>query len=114
MRATVGSHGRIEAEGAISGGLAEGLDARLSMRTEQRDGYGTNLTTGEDADDRDTFSARLRLRADLSDRLRKNLIADFHTEDDHSNALHYFGASNPNRTPVGVALGGRVSSNFRH
>lgn len=112
VRGTVGSHGRIETEGAISGPLVDGLTARLSVRTEQRDGYGKNLTTGRDADDRDTFSARLRLRAEPSDRLRMDLIADFHTEDDHSNALHYFGAGNPNRTPVGIALGGRFSTDF--
>lgn len=111
-RATLGSHGRIETEGAIGGGLSDGLAARFAFRTERRDGYGKNLTTGEDADNRDTLSARLRVRAQPSDRLQFDLIADIHQEDDSSNALHYFGAGNPNRTPVGVALGGRTGPNY--
>lgn len=111
-RATIGSHGRIETEGAIGGGLIDGLSARLAFRTERRDGYGENLATGDDANNRDTQSARLRVRAKPSDRLQIDLIADFHQEDDSSNALQYFGAGNPNRTPVGVALGGRTSTNY--
>lgn len=111
-RVTVGSHGRIETEGAFGGGLADGVAARFAFRSERRDGYGENLATGEDADNRDTLSGRFRLRAEPTDRLRMDLIADYHQEDDSSNALHYFGAGNPNRTPVGIAFGGRVSPNY--
>lgn len=111
-RVTVGSHGRIETEGAFGGGLADGVAARFAFRSERRDGYGENLATGEDADNRDTLSGRFRLRAEPTDRLRMDLIADYHQEDDSSNVLHYFGAGNPNRTPVGIAFGGRVSPNY--
>jgi iron complex outermembrane receptor protein len=109
---TVGSHGRVEAEGAVGGGIADGVAARVAVRAERRDGYGENLATGEDADNRRTLSGRFSLRADPSSRLRLDLIADYHEEDDRSNALHYFGEGNPNRVPVGVALGGRVSPNY--
>ena len=109
---TIGNYGRIETEGAIGGGIVDGIAARVAVRTERRDGYGTNLATGQDADNRHTLSGRFRLRADPSPRLRLDLIADYHEEDDRSNALHYFGAGNPNRVPVGIALGGRVSPNY--
>lgn len=111
-RLTVGNYGRIETEGAIGGGLTDGIAARLAVRAERRDGYGTNLATGEDADNRRALSGRFRLRADPSAQLRLDLIADYHEEDDRSNALHYFGEGNPNRVPVGVALGGRISPNY--
>jgi iron complex outermembrane receptor protein len=111
-RITLGNYGRVETEGALGGLIGAGVSGRFAFRTDKRDGYGENLATGEDADNRDTLSARLRLRADPADRLRWDLIADYHEEDDSSNALHYFAAGNPVRTPVGIAMGGRVSPNY--
>ena len=109
-RATVGSHGRIETEGAVGGGLVDGLAARFAFRRAARrlrDQPGHGRGCGQS---RHLLGAP-RVRAGPNDRLRMDLIADFHQEDDAPTRC-IFGAGNPNRIPVGVALGGRISPNY--
>src|SRR3546814_1241170 len=60
---SVGNYDQIVAEGAIGGTIVPGLlSARVAFQTQDRDGYGKNIVTGNDIDDlnsRDRKSTRL-------------------------------------------------------
>lgn len=66
---TAGRYGQLDLEGALETPLAEGLSMRTSLRRQYRDGYGTDLSTGEDIYDKDSLAGRIGLAyegADLS------------------------------------------------
>ncbi len=71
----------------------DGLLVRLAGKYEKRDGYGTNLFTGNPVDNRDSYSLRGTLVAKLSDTVKATLIGDYFHEDDNNYAFHYFGGS---------------------
>lgn len=118
---TIGSYDRLAFEGAVGGPLAgEKLMARLAVQSEERTGYGKNLVSGEDIDDADQRSVRASLTIAPTDRLKFDIVADLHRENDHAFALHYFGpaAFFPDGSQVPVAglafLGGYAAINSRN
>lgn len=99
-------------EGAVDVPLSSSLSMRLATKIEKRDGYGTNLFTGEDVDDRDAQSYRVSFAYDAGGSWNANLSFQYYEEDDHNFAFHYFGASE-NNPPGALAvpiLGGRTVS----
>ena len=58
---TIGDYGQFDAEGAVETALSEAWAVRASIRRQYRDGYGTNLTTGEDIYDKDSLAGRAGL-----------------------------------------------------
>ena len=92
-RVTVGDYSQMDLEGAIGGGLSDGVAARLAFKKEKRDGYGENLFTGNDVDDRDAYAVRGGLLFDPSEDLSIYLTAEHYEEDDNNYAFHYFGTS---------------------
>ena len=78
-------------EGAIGGPLTDMISARLAANIEKRDGYGTNLYTGTQIDDRDAQAVRGSLRIKPVSDLVLDFVVDYSHEDDDDYAFHYFG-----------------------
>lgn len=91
-RATYGNYDARTLEGALGGPITgENLMFRVAGKYEKRDGYGTNLFTGNPVDDRDAYAIRGSLLAKLSSNLDLLIVADHFKEDDNNYAFHYFG-----------------------
>lgn len=94
VRATYGSYNSKILEGAVGGPIAgEKLMVRVAGKWEKRDGYGENLFTGNDIDDRNAIALRLVAVSNLSDQLKATFIGDYARERDSNYAFHYFGPS---------------------
>ena len=63
---TFAEYNQIKTEAAISGGLTDTIQARLSLATNNHDGYVTNRI-GKDANEADSLAYRLQVNFDLSD-----------------------------------------------
>ena len=78
-------------EGAIGGPITDIISARIAANIEKRDGFGHNLFTGTQIDDRDAQAVRASIRIKPQDKLVIDLIADYSHENDNDYAFHYFG-----------------------
>jgi len=110
-RFTYGNYDAKILEAAIGGSLTgdDKLLVRVAGKYEKRDGYGKNLFTGADVDDRDAYSLRGTVVAKVSDTLTGTLIVDHFHEDDNNYAFHYFGPSVvPEAGLPHTALGGQT------
>ena len=90
-RLTAGNYSAYTAEGAISGPFSDNFMGRIAGKIDRRDGYGENLYTGKDIDDRDAYAVRGSLRWQPMDSLDIVFMADYFEEDDYNYAFHYFG-----------------------
>lgn len=88
---TFGNYADKQFEGAIGGPLTDIISARIATNIEKRDGFGKNLFTGTQIDDRDAQAVRASIRIKPQDKLVIDLIADYSHEDDNDYAFHYFG-----------------------
>jgi iron complex outermembrane receptor protein len=59
-----GSHNELNAEGFVSGGIAEGLEGRLAVATEQGGAWQRNRVTGQSLGDKDKIAVRGQLQWD--------------------------------------------------
>ncbi len=90
-RLILGDYDRIQAFGAVSGPIGDGLRARLAVQKETRSGY-TEVTSplgNFDAEDKDDLSVRLTFEADLSESVLLTLRSDYYTADDRANVFHF-------------------------
>lgn len=109
LRVTYGNYNSKIVEGALGGPIAgEKLMLRISGKYEKRDGYGKNLFTGKDIDNRDAYALRAVAVSRLSDGLKATVILDHSREHDSNYAFHYFGPTivPDNRLPH-TLIGGR-------
>jgi iron complex outermembrane receptor protein len=91
---TGGNYSAYTVEGAIGGPIAgDTVMGRIAGKIDKRDGYGTNLATGKDIDDRDAYAVRGSLRFKPLDDLDIVLMADYFKEDDYNYAFHFFGTT---------------------
>lgn len=90
-RVSYGNYDAFTLEGAAGAGLAPGIMARVAGKLEKRDGYGVNLFTGNDVDDRDAWAVRGSLLFEPAPNLEVLLVGDYFREDDNNYAFHYFG-----------------------
>lgn len=122
VNATVGNYGELRLEGAIGGALVSdgAVAVRIAGVRETRNGYGKNIITGTDVDDKDAYGVRGTLVVKPTSTLSATLIAEYFNEDDHNGQAHYFGAAG--RTglagasglqPVFVPAGGFVAPDVR-
>ncbi len=79
-----GSHSAVQAEGFVSGGIGEGVRARLAVATEQGGAWQRNRLTNDKLGDKDTAAARLQLEWDATAAV--NLRLTLHASDDKSDA----------------------------
>ena len=95
VRLTAGEHGTAEVRATAGGALVPGkLRARAAVASLSRDGYGRNLFTGRDVNDKDTTALRLSLDWLPAENLVLKLRFD-RTEDDSEPKGHTRLAANP-------------------
>ena len=78
---TLGDYGLIKARAAYNLPLSDTLALRASVISNKRDGFTDNLTLGQDLDDANSMSARVRLLYEPSDNFRANFTAQYFDED---------------------------------
>lgn len=83
---TLAENNQIKTEGAISGALSDSVQARLSVATNNHDGYVKNRI-GKDANEADNKAARLQVNFDLSDNL--TALVNLHAADSETVAPQY-------------------------
>lgn len=112
---TVGNYNQRDITGAISGPLtADGtLKARLAVNFARHDGYGRNVTNGEELDDQNYQSGRLTLQWDPSATISMRLIGEYFNEKDNAFFTNAFGAY-PGFSLTGKGLGGNAVINSRN
>jgi iron complex outermembrane receptor protein len=81
VRVGVGNYGQKEIVAVGSGRLSDTFRVGAAFAKLKRDGFGRNLTTGEENYDKDVQSARLSAEFEPNDQLFVRLAADY-TEDD--------------------------------
>jgi iron complex outermembrane receptor protein len=113
LRLTGGNYDLFRAEGALNVPLADDLQFRIAGQITERGGYGRNLTTGKDINDARTRSVRGILKWEPTPDIDVRLSSDYHREHDADYAYHYLGPGNPAVVPVGIRIGGTVSSDIR-
>lgn len=91
VQVTFGNYSTINTEGAIGGPLGSTVSARLSFQTHNRDGYGKNLVTGNDIDDKNSEAGRGQVLWEPSDRFTILLGGDYYHQRDASGGFHSFG-----------------------
>lgn len=79
---TYGNHNTVKAKGMLNLPIGEKAALRLAGSYLSRDGYVTNLTTGNDVDSRDLYALRASFAFEPTDRFRGLLIAEHFNEDD--------------------------------
>ena len=79
---TYGNHNTVKAKGMVNLPLGEKAALRLAGSYLSRDGYVTNLTTGNDVDNRDLYALRASFAFEPTDRFRGLLMVEHFNEDD--------------------------------
>jgi iron complex outermembrane recepter protein len=113
IRAGYGNYNALKLEMAAGGPVSSTLSARFALHYDKRDGFGKNIVTGTDIDDKDEVGARVSLLWKPTDRLEFLTIGDYSNESDRANGLHYEGPANPNVVPKGLVYGGTALLNSR-
>jgi iron complex outermembrane receptor protein len=108
--ATYGNYDLIQTEGALNAPLGEGIAARISWQTVNRDGFGRNIVTGHDIDDVNSQSVRAQLMFGGGSNFELLIRGDYHREHDNNYGLHYGGAGSPTVQPAGPRLGAIVTA----
>lgn len=115
---TVGNYDTIIAEGFANTPLSDTIASRISFQVQHRGGYGKNLVTGGDIDNRQSQALRGQLLFEPSGRLSILVAGDYFHEEDASNGYHYFGpggltVTGAPVTPSALLAGGYAASNIR-
>lgn len=113
-RATYGNYDALTLEGALGGPIAgDTLAVRIAGKYDKRDGYGTNLFTGNPVDNRDAYAFRGSILANLTPELEVLVVADHFKEDDYNYAFHYFGSTVvPEKSLASSLLGGKTITDY--
>ena len=113
LSVTAGNYSLAQFKGAIDVPMGDALSMRLAGSLDSRDGYGNNIFTGSDINDRDASAYRATFVYDAGGPLTATLSAQYYEEDDNNYAFSYFGQSEGSSIPVpfGVPiLGGNTVS----
>ncbi len=118
LNLTGGNYETINGDGFISGPLSDTVSGRLSFQVQHHDGYGKNLVTGTDIDNKNSQAVRGQLLVKPDDRLSILIAGDYYRSRDRSNTYHYFGPAGQTAggqpiTPTGLLLGGFAAPNPR-
>ena len=100
LSVTAGNYGLAQFKGAIDVPMGDALSMRLAGSLDSRDGYGNNIFTGSDINDRDASAYRATLVYDAGGPLTATLSAQYYEEDDNNYAFSYFGQSEGSSIPV--------------
>ncbi|HEX2560691.1 TonB-dependent receptor [Phenylobacterium sp.] len=87
LRGEYGNYNTIKLRGMVNLPLNEMLALRVAGNYLKRDGFGDNLVTGNDADDRDLYGVRATLAFEPTDTFRATLLWDHFEEDDNRSRI---------------------------
>ncbi len=79
--ASVGNYNTRRAKGAVNFPITDNVYQRFAALVNKRDGYNTNLYTGNDVDGRDSYELRSSTRFEFTDNLSSDLILYYLNED---------------------------------
>jgi iron complex outermembrane receptor protein len=102
LQLTIGNYDRFRVAGALSGPLSDSIRARLAFQWEDRDGYATVTrpdNSTEKVEDKEDYSVRLTVEADLSPDAMLTLTGDYYRADDKANAYFYASAGYAGEIP---------------
>lgn len=102
LQLTVGNYDRIRLAGALSGPINDSIRARLAFQWEDRGGYATVTrpdNSTEKVEDKEDYSIRLTVEADLSPDATLTLNGDYYHADDKANAYFYASAGYADEIP---------------
>ena len=100
LSVTAGNYGLAQFKGAIDVPMGDALSMRLAGSLDSRDGYGNNIFTGSDINDRDASAYRATFVYDAGGPLTATLSGQYYEEDDNNYAFSYFGQSEGSSIPV--------------
>ena len=83
---TFGDYSLLKTRASFNRPISESVAVRASFITNKRDGFTDNLSTGQDLDDADSISARVRLLYQPSDTFRANFTAQIFDENRNGSA----------------------------
>ncbi|MDH3513002.1 MAG: TonB-dependent receptor [Gammaproteobacteria bacterium] len=118
-RLTLGNYDLMRLEGAVGGQISDNVLGRIAFKSTDRNGYGTNILTGNDIDDANKQAFRGHLQFDTGSNSDVLLTAEWQREDDAGmgiklietlNALNPVGFPNPPVGEGGFAPGRRDTS----
>ena len=117
-KASYGNFNAVNVEAAIGGPvLGDKVLFRLAGLVDKHDGYGKNLVTGNDVDDKNAQAIRGTLVFQANEELKATLIGEYYSERDNAGGNHYFGPAGlvnlPGTTgvpPVFIQQGGYAPS----
>ena len=93
-RLAVGNYDTFRIEGAIGGPVvSDKLLVRVAAFRETHGGYGKNVVTGNDIDDRNAVGARATIVFKPTPGIKATVIGEYYREHDNSTGFHYFGAA---------------------
>jgi len=87
IRAEYGNYNTMKARGMLNLPLGEIAALRIAGSYLKRDGFGKNLVTGNDADDRDLYGFRATLAFNPTERFRAWVMWDHFEEDDNRSRI---------------------------
>ena len=112
-----GNYNYINLEAAVGGPIAgDALEYRVGGFYHRRDGFGTNIATGDPVDNLKEYGGKVTLVARPTDSLKLTLRGDLYHANDGLGGFHYAGAVRrpaPNITTLPIMLGGAPASNIR-
>lgn len=104
---TLGNYNSVTVEGALSGPIIKDkLLARIALRTDRHDGWGTNRFTGNDVDSQDLQSVRTTVRFTPTEDWTIDWYAEKYNQNDTMYGMKYNGNTNQEFPLGGVLLGG--------
>ncbi|WP_027948806.1 TonB-dependent receptor [Haliea salexigens] len=107
--ASLGNYDSATVEAAISGPVVKDkVLARIALRTDRHDGWGTNLFTGNDVDAQDLQAFRSTVRFLVSDEWTVDWVAEKYHQNDSMYGMKFNGSTNPDAELAGVLLGGEA------
>lgn len=115
-QAMVGNYNAVTLEGGVGGPVAPGVAFRIAGQTQDRSGFGRNVTTGKDINDLMTRAVRAKLKIEPSAALTINLSADYFYEKDAQGGYNYVrecSAGLPVCASVGPRFGGVLATDPR-
>lgn len=85
-----GNYDFLKLDGALSGPLSENILGRIAVQSISRDGFGENITTGNQIDDDDRKAVRGHLQFNFSDDTQLLLSGEYGKADDSSGLFTYY------------------------
>ncbi|MBP7335979.1 TonB-dependent receptor [Niveispirillum sp.] len=108
---TAGNYGLVGTEGAVGVPLSDTVQARVSFRTVDRNGYGRNLSSGDDVNDDHSRSIRGKIKFEPSEKLAVKLTGDYTTQNQNAGGYRYAGRGNASIPTFVELIGATVPTN---